>query len=153
MKFDMGGAATVLGVAKVLALSRYVGVSSNSLCERNRLAWKRAHSDLSYRDLIYDITIITCTHIPFTVLTVKRASRSYDRYCGSTISFRPTVNVDIIIASCENMISGSAVHPGDIVTAANGRTIEIDNTDAEGRWVRRDDGSRCWVVKRTNFSA
>ncbi|HXB16883.1 MAG TPA: hypothetical protein VNV44_14200, partial [Solirubrobacteraceae bacterium] len=38
----------------------------------------------------------------------------------------------------ENLPSGSAVKPGDIVTASNGRTIEINNTDAEGRLVLAD---------------
>ena len=36
------------------------------------------------------------------------------------------------------MINGSAVHPGDIVTASNGKTIEINNTDAEGRLTLAD---------------
>jgi len=46
--------------------------------------------------------------------------------------------VHFIIASCENMINGSAVHPGDIVKASNGKTIEINNTDAEGRLTLAD---------------
>ncbi|MEB3320859.1 MAG: leucyl aminopeptidase [Cyanobium sp.] len=48
------------------------------------------------------------------------------------------VEVHMIVAACENMISGGAVHPGDIVTAANGKTIEINNTDAEGRLTLAD---------------
>ena len=48
------------------------------------------------------------------------------------------VEVHVIVAACENMINGSAVHPGDIVTAANGKTIEINNTDAEGRLTLAD---------------
>jgi leucyl aminopeptidase len=48
------------------------------------------------------------------------------------------VEVHVIVASCENMISGAAVHPGDIVTASNGKTIEINNTDAEGRLTLAD---------------
>tara|TARA_Y100001968_G_scaffold285171_1_gene284938 strand:- start:2238 stop:3731 length:1494 start_codon:yes stop_codon:yes gene_type:complete len=48
------------------------------------------------------------------------------------------VEVHFIIAACENMINGSAVHPGDIVTASNGKTIEINNTDAEGRLTLAD---------------
>ena len=46
--------------------------------------------------------------------------------------------VHMVVASCENMINGSAVHPGDIVTAADGTTIEINNTDAEGRLTLAD---------------
>ena len=48
------------------------------------------------------------------------------------------VEVHVIVASCENMINGRAVHPGDIVRASNGRTIEINNTDAEGRLTLAD---------------
>jgi leucyl aminopeptidase len=48
------------------------------------------------------------------------------------------VEVHAIVASCENMISGAAVHPGDILTASNGKTIEINNTDAEGRLTLAD---------------
>ena len=48
------------------------------------------------------------------------------------------VEVHMVVASCENMINGSAVHPGDIVSAADGTTIEINNTDAEGRLTLAD---------------
>lgn len=50
----------------------------------------------------------------------------------------PGVEVHGIIAACENMISGRAMRPGDIVTAMNGRNIEILNTDAEGRLALAD---------------
>jgi leucyl aminopeptidase len=43
-----------------------------------------------------------------------------------------------VVPSCENMPSGSASRPGDIVTALNGKTIEITNTDAEGRLILAD---------------
>jgi leucyl aminopeptidase len=43
-----------------------------------------------------------------------------------------------VVGATENLPSGGAVKPGDIVTAANGRTIEINNTDAEGRLVLAD---------------
>ncbi|MGC6483190.1 MAG: leucyl aminopeptidase [Synechococcus sp.] len=48
------------------------------------------------------------------------------------------VEVHAVIAACENMVNGAAVHPGDIVTASNGTTIEINNTDAEGRLTLAD---------------
>ena len=41
------------------------------------------------------------------------------------------IEVHFIDTSCENMINGSALHPGDIVKASNGKTIEVNNTDAE----------------------
>lgn len=48
------------------------------------------------------------------------------------------INLISIVPSTENMPSGSAIKPGDIVTAYNGKTIEIDNTDAEGRLILAD---------------
>jgi leucyl aminopeptidase len=48
------------------------------------------------------------------------------------------INVIGLIASAENMLSGSAVKPGDIVTSMSGQTVEILNTDAEGRLVLAD---------------
>ncbi len=52
--------------------------------------------------------------------------------------FAPNVEVHGIIAACENMIGPNAYKPGDILTAKNGKTIEIDNTDAEGRVTLAD---------------
>jgi leucyl aminopeptidase len=43
-----------------------------------------------------------------------------------------------IVAAAENMPSGRSMRPGDILTAANGKTIEVTNTDAEGRLVLAD---------------
>lgn len=48
------------------------------------------------------------------------------------------VEVHFISAVCENMINGNAMHPGDILTASNGKTIEVNNTDAEGRLTLAD---------------
>jgi leucyl aminopeptidase len=51
---------------------------------------------------------------------------------------RPAINVVAVIAAAENMPSGTATRPGDIVTSMSGQTIEILNTDAEGRLVLCD---------------
>ena len=51
---------------------------------------------------------------------------------------KPDVEVHFISAVTENMISGRAMHPGDILTASNGKTIEVNNTDAEGRLTLAD---------------
>ncbi|KAK7265085.1 hypothetical protein RJT34_32701 [Clitoria ternatea] len=48
------------------------------------------------------------------------------------------VEVHFVVAACENMISGTGMRPGDIVTASNGKTIEVNNTDAEGRLTLAD---------------
>jgi leucyl aminopeptidase len=51
---------------------------------------------------------------------------------------KPEVEVHFIVAATENMINGRAMHPGDILTASNGKTIEVNNTDAEGRLTLAD---------------
>ncbi len=56
----------------------------------------------------------------------------------SLAALKPAINVVGLIAACENLVSGSAVKPGDVVTSMSGQTIEILNTDAEGRLVLCD---------------
>lgn len=51
---------------------------------------------------------------------------------------KPPVKTICIIGATENLLSASATKPGDIVVAMNGKTIEIQNTDAEGRLVLAD---------------
>ena len=51
---------------------------------------------------------------------------------------QPDINVVGLIASCENLPSSRAVKPGDVVTSMSGQTIEVLNTDAEGRLVLCD---------------
>jgi leucyl aminopeptidase len=51
---------------------------------------------------------------------------------------KPPINVIGLIPACENMPDGRAVKPGDVVTSMSGQTIEILNTDAEGRLVLCD---------------
>lgn len=51
---------------------------------------------------------------------------------------QPKVNVVALIPSCENMPSGGAIKPGDVVKSLSGQTIEILNTDAEGRLILCD---------------
>lgn len=48
------------------------------------------------------------------------------------------VEVHFIIASCENMVAGKGLRPGDVLTAASGKTVEVNNTDAEGRLTLAD---------------
>ncbi|MBC5824768.1 MAG: hypothetical protein GIX02_08045, partial [Candidatus Eremiobacteraeota bacterium] len=57
----------------------------------------------------------------------------------------PKVNVIGIVGATENMPSGKATKPGDIVRAINGKSIEVINTDAEGRMVLAD--ALCYARK------
>jgi leucyl aminopeptidase len=56
------------------------------------------------------------------------------------------VTVTAVVPSTENMPSGHAVKPGDIVTAMNGKTIEVNNTDAEGRLILAD--ALCYAIEQ-----
>lgn len=53
-------------------------------------------------------------------------------------TLKPRINVTGLVAATENMPGGRAQRPGDVVTAMNGKTIEVINTDAEGRLVLAD---------------
>jgi aminopeptidase len=53
------------------------------------------------------------------------------------------VNVSAFIPLAENMPSGKAVKPGDVVFACNGKSIEVENTDAEGRLILADALAYC----------
>ncbi len=56
----------------------------------------------------------------------------------AVVEMKLKINVVVIIAASENMPSGTAVKPADIVTSMSGQTVEILNTDAEGRLVLCD---------------
>jgi leucyl aminopeptidase len=58
---------------------------------------------------------------------------------------RPKINVIGLVPATENMPGGKATKPGDIVKAMNGKTIEVINTDAEGRLVLCD--ALCYAAK------
>jgi leucyl aminopeptidase len=56
----------------------------------------------------------------------------------SLAELQPAINVVGLIPACENLPNGRAVKPGDVVTSLSGQTIEILNTDAEGRLILCD---------------
>ena len=83
-------------------------------------------------------------------ISIKSASKmdemKYDM-CGSAVVLgvmhalailKPKLNVVAIIPSTENLNGAKAYKPGDILTAYNGKTIEVLNTDAEGRLILAD---------------
>jgi leucyl aminopeptidase len=53
-------------------------------------------------------------------------------------SLKLPINLTVVVPACENMPSGTATRPGDIITSMSGKTIEVLNTDAEGRLVLCD---------------
>ncbi len=64
---------------------------------------------------------------------------------------KPKINVASLIPATENMPSGSAYHPGDVLTAMNGKTMEIITTDAEGRLILADALSYAVTLKAKNI--
>jgi leucyl aminopeptidase len=65
---------------------------------------------------------------------------------GAIAELGLAVKITAVVPSTENMPSGHAVKPGDIVTAMNGKTIEVNNTDAEGRLILAD--ALCYAVEQ-----
>jgi len=61
---------------------------------------------------------------------------------------KPNIHVVGVIASCENMPAGNAVKPGDVVKTMNGLTVEILNTDAEGRLILCDALTYCQKITK-----
>jgi len=57
---------------------------------------------------------------------------------GAIAELGLAVNLIAVIPATENMPSGTAIKPGDIITQYNGKTVEINNTDAEGRLILAD---------------
>jgi leucyl aminopeptidase len=76
----------------------------------------------------------------------KMAEMKFDMSGGAAVieavsaiaRLRLPVRLVAVVGATENLPSGRAIKPGDIVTAANGKTIEVNNTDAEGRLVLAD---------------
>jgi leucyl aminopeptidase len=76
----------------------------------------------------------------------KMAEMKFDMSGGAAVieavaaiaRLRLPVALVAVVGATENLPSGRSVKPGDIVTAANGKTIEVNNTDAEGRLVLAD---------------
>jgi len=57
---------------------------------------------------------------------------------SSIAQLKPKVNVAAVVAATENLPGGNALKPGDVLKAINGKTIEVVNTDAEGRLTLAD---------------
>src|SRR5213075_1064500 len=74
-------------------------------------------------------------------ISIKPSSKmhemKFDMSGGAAVLGLPA-RILAVVPSTENMPSGRSVKPGDIVTALNGKTIEVNNTDAEGRLLLAD---------------
>lgn len=78
---------------------------------------------------------------PSSMLTMKTDMTGCATVLGvmkAICEIKPDVEVHIMSALCENMPSGSSYKVGDVITSKSGKTIEVDNTDAEGRLTLAD---------------
>jgi leucyl aminopeptidase len=62
---------------------------------------------------------------------------------GAIAALELPLRVIAVIPSTENMPSGTAIKPGDVITQLNGKTVEVNNTDAEGRLILADALAYC----------
>jgi leucyl aminopeptidase len=65
---------------------------------------------------------------------------------GAVAQLGVPATITAVVPATENMPSGHAIKPGDIVTAMNGTTIEVNNTDAEGRLILAD--ALCYAIEQ-----
>jgi leucyl aminopeptidase len=72
-----------------------------------------------------------------TVLSVFKA----------VVKLKLPINISVVIAAAENMPDGNSYRPGDIITTLSGKTVEVQNTDAEGRLVLCDALTYCEKLK------
>ena len=78
----------------------------------------------------------------------------YDKSGGAAVlnaikaigELNPKINVIAVIPASENVTGANAIKPGDVITAYNGKTVEIINTDAEGRLILCD--ALAWTVDK-----
>ena len=79
---------------------------------------------------------------PYTDMSEMKADMSGAAVVAGTIlaaiKSKLTINIIGIIPAAENMLSGTSMRPGDIVVTSSGKSIEVDNTDAEGRMILAD---------------
>ncbi|KAL8206312.1 hypothetical protein R6Q57_009863 [Mikania cordata] len=122
---------------KELKMGSYLGVAAASanppkfihLCYKPKTGSIKKKLALVGKGLTFDSGGYTIKTGPAAVLGAAKALGQIKP---------PGVEVHFIVAACENMISGTGMRPGDIVTASNGKTIEVNNTDAEGRLTLAD---------------
>jgi leucyl aminopeptidase len=140
--------------ARKLGMGSYLSVAQGSV-QPPKFIVMRYDGDPSSKELL----ALVGKGITFDTggISIKPAERmeemKYDMSGGAGViatmsalaKLKPKLNVVGIVPATENMPGGKATKPGDIVTAMNGKTIEIINTDAEGRLILAD--ALCYANK------
>lgn len=132
--------------AKKMGMGAFLGVSQGSdeppkfIVLRYKGAGVKAKIALVGKGITFDtggLSIKSAEHMMTMKLDMAGAAAVLGVFYG-LIHLKPNVEVVGVIAACENMPSGKALRPGDILKAMNGKTIEVLNTDAEGRLTLSD---------------
>lgn len=146
---ETGFKLTVLDAAdcKKLKMGAYLGVAQGSAQPPKFIVMEHAGGKKGERPVVLVGKAITFDTGGISIKPVSGMEKmKYDMAGGAAVigtmraaaALKLPVNVVGIVPASENMPSGSAYKPGDIVRAMNGKTIEIISTDAEGRMVLAD---------------
>lgn len=131
-----------------LQMGAILGVSKGSEQEAQLIVLRYEHPEASKDELVALIGKgITFDSGGLSLKTSEGMEKmKYDMSGASAVlgamkaiaGLKPKVNVVGVMACSENMPSGKAMKPGDVLRSMSGRTIEVNNTDAEGRLVLAD---------------
>ncbi|KAK2151631.1 hypothetical protein LSH36_356g02008 [Paralvinella palmiformis] len=154
MRADMGGAACVLGAIytaarlaipiNVIAWSRGTTLAEGQLLAKYMM---EAPANVMTPTKFAEVASEKLGKLDKVKVYIRDKAWAEEKKMGSFLSVtkgssEPPKFVEIhyngLMPLCENMPSGSASKPGDVVTAMNGKTIQINNTDAEGQLILAD---------------
>lgn len=146
-KVDVQGKAAI----QKLNMGMFLGVAQGSIEEPQFVVAKYIPADPAHAKRAPLAIIGKAITFDSGGLSLKPADAMIDMktdMAGSAAAFgalhviatavKPPFPVHVYVGTCENMPSGTAYRPGDILKARNGKTVEITNTDAEGRLVLGD---------------
>ena len=141
---------TILGEAELseLGMQAYLAVSRGSHNEAKLTIMEyRNHPDLQSKPIVLVGKGLTFDAGGISLKPAAEMDEMKYDMCGAAsvygvmnalVSLQLPINVIGVLAGCENLPDGNAYRPGDILTTMNGLTVEVLNTDAEGRLVLCD---------------
>jgi leucyl aminopeptidase len=148
-KAALAAAATGEALGEGINLTRTLGNLPGNICTPTYLANEAKKLAKAYKLGVEVLDKKQCEALKMgSFLSVAKGSDEAPKFIvikSSVIGtfraiaqIKPKINLVGLIPACENMPSGRANKPGDIVTSMSGQTIEILNTDAEGRLILND---------------
>jgi len=152
---DFGAEVTILGESemKALGMGCLLAVSQGSDQEAKLICLKYTHPQATKTVALVGKGVTFDSGGISIKPSLKMEDMKFDM-CGAAavlgamrdiLITKPAINVVCVVPASENLPSSGAVKPGDIVTSLSGKTVEIYNTDAEGRLVLSD--AMTWTVQ------